>query len=423
MVFPFVGAEGQNGYCRIKPDNPRVIKNGKTIKYESPKGRPNEIYLPPSVAQLLDGPNADLLLTEGEKKSLKATQDGFPCIGLVGVYGWKDGKSEQLLPSLERIAWKGRRAFIVFDSDAADNPQVRDAESRLAKQLADREATVRVVRLPGAVGADGKPQKVGLDDFLVANGPTELRKLLDSAGQPEPVDPAAMKAEASDIDAADEAEEYLDSVATDEVPRLRFWRGSFVVWREHCYRDVKQSEVRGRLIQFLNRRYKGLTRHKVSDVLDQLQAQAMLRGDVEPPAWIADPPLNWPADEVLSTKNALVHLPSLVSRRDCSVGPTPRFFSTVAVDYDFAIDAPRPDEWLLFLGQLWPVDSESIATLQEWFGYCLTADTRLQKMLLLIGPKRSGKGTIARIQRAMIGSANAAGPTLASFCSNLVSGR
>jgi putative DNA primase/helicase len=39
-------------------------------------------------------------------------------------------------------------------------------------------------------------------------------------------------------------------------------------------------------------------------------------------------------------------------------------------------------------------------------------------MLLLIGPKRSGKGTIARVTRAMLGPTNVAGPTLSSLGTN-----
>ena len=68
-----------------------------------------------------------------------------------------------------------------------------------------------------------------------------------------------------------------------------------------------------------------------------------------------------------------------------------------------------------FLSQLWPDDLQSIATLQEWFGYCLTLDTRQQKILMMVGPKRSGKGTIARVLRRLIGERNVAGPTLLSL--------
>jgi putative DNA primase/helicase len=39
-------------------------------------------------------------------------------------------------------------------------------------------------------------------------------------------------------------------------------------------------------------------------------------------------------------------------------------------------------------------------------------------LLLLVGPRRSGKGTIARVMRAVVGEANVAGPTLASLSTN-----
>ena len=57
-------------------------------------------------------------------------------------------------------------------------------------------------------------------------------------------------------------------------------------------------------------------------------------------------------------------------------------------------------------------------SLQEWFGYLLTADTRLQKMLMVVGPKRSGKGTIARVLAALVGKGNIAAPTLGSLTTN-----
>lgn len=47
-----------------------------------------------------------------------------------------------------------------------------------------------------------------------------------------------------------------------------------------------------------------------------------------------------------------------------------------------------------------------------------TTDTSQQKILLIVGPKRSGKGTIARILKAIVGQESVAGPTLASLASN-----
>src|SRR5215467_11866146 len=41
LVIPFTGADGElTDYCRVKPDRPRTDRDGKTVKYESPKGQP-----------------------------------------------------------------------------------------------------------------------------------------------------------------------------------------------------------------------------------------------------------------------------------------------------------------------------------------------------------------------------------------------
>lgn len=65
-----------------------------------------------------------------------------------------------------------------------------------------------------------------------------------------------------------------------------------------------------------------------------------------------------------------------------------------------------------FLHDIFEGDTQQIDLLQEWFGYCLTQDTRYHKMLLMIGPKRAGKGTIGRILTPLVGEANVAAPTL-----------
>src|SRR5262245_36668896 len=48
LAIPFVDASGNlTGYIRLKPDRPRKDnRNGKAIKYESPKGVPNQAYFP-----------------------------------------------------------------------------------------------------------------------------------------------------------------------------------------------------------------------------------------------------------------------------------------------------------------------------------------------------------------------------------------
>ncbi|MGA2032940.1 MAG: phage/plasmid primase, P4 family [Thermoguttaceae bacterium] len=425
VVFPFTDTEGRNGYCRVKPDRPRTSRR-RAVKYESPHGQPNQIYLPPDVAGLLADATRELLITEGEKKSLAATQAGFPCVGLVGVFGWKPGKKETLLPALERIAWQGRKVYVAFDNDGALNPDVQAAESRLAAHLAQRGAVVKVVRLPqGDPGADRKPVKVGLDDFLVAcvakglNPAGELRRLLDAAEDPTEPDPGTMKQSAGEIDAVPEAVAFLTLSERDGVSRLRFWRDTWLYWRAGAYREMPPSEVRGRLVDYLDQGYCKLTKSAVGNVVEGLRAKARLSHRVEPPEWLGNDAPAWGSTDVLICRNGMVHLPSLVSGKADFLRPaTPRLFAQVALDYDFRPDAPRPDAWLRFLDELWPDDAGSVSALQEWAGYLLTPDTRQQKILLTIGPRRSGKGTIGRVLRATIGKENVCGPTLASLSTN-----
>jgi putative DNA primase/helicase len=375
------------------------------------------------VADVLHNATCELLLTEGEKKALASTQAGFPCIGLVGVNGFKPKNRAALLPTLESIAWKGRPVFIAFDSDVAIKPEVQVAESQLAALLKSRGAVVKVVRLPdGEPGADGKPVKVGLDDFLFGcqskglNTVGELRRLLDAAEDAAPPEAGTMKRTAAEIDAVPEATAFLTTSERDGVPRLRFWRGTWLLWREGAYREVPPSEVRGELIDYLDRGYSRLRSTDVSNVLDGLRAKARLPHNTEPPAWIGGNGPAWDSLDVVVCRNGMIHLPALVSGKPDFLRPaTPRFFTTAALDCEFGADAPRPDAWLTFLGELWPDDAESVSALQEWCGYCLTPDTRQQKILLVIGPKRSGKGTIGRVLRALVGPANTAGPTLGSL--------
>jgi hypothetical protein len=204
LVIPYSDAAGKRikGYARVKPDRPQA-ERGKVRKYESPKGRPNRLYIPPGCTRgaLAEAPAA-LLITEGEKKAAKADQDGFPCLGLVGVYGWqkaspkgraKKAARRELIEDLASIGWEGRPVFLAFDSDLADNRNVAWAQWHLSEALAAAGAAVKVVRLPeGPPGPDGRPLKVGLDDLLAnpKEGAEGLRVLLAAAAAPErPPDP------------------------------------------------------------------------------------------------------------------------------------------------------------------------------------------------------------------------------------------
>ncbi len=186
LVFPFVDTKGEpTTYSRVRPDKPRLV-NGKLAKYESPVGRPNEVYLPALARSVMADATIPLLFTEGEKKSLAADQAGFACIGCVGVWGWqekreKDDDPRKLHPDIAAFNLKGRLVYIVFDSDALFKYEIRVAEWEFARVLTEAGANVKIVRLPTA--KLGGP-KVGLDDYLLAHGKDGLQRRLDEGTAP-----------------------------------------------------------------------------------------------------------------------------------------------------------------------------------------------------------------------------------------------
>lgn len=206
-----------------------------------------------------------------------------------------------------------------------------------------------------------------------------------------------------------------------ERPLLVCQGNTFFAWDGACWPEVEDASLRSDLYRFFDTAVYddgGIptpfkpTRHKVSDLLDALKAAAHLPVTVPAPAWL-DGPGAVPADELVPARNGLVHVPTR-QRFDL----TPRLFVHHAVPFDYDPDAPAPERWLRFLHELWPVDPTSIETLQEMFGYIVSGDTRQQKMFLLVGPKRAGKGTIARVLAALIGTHNTTGVTLAGLSTN-----
>ena len=145
----------------------------------------------------------------------------------------------------------------------------------------------------------------------------------------------------------------------------------------------------------------------VSGVVDALRSAALIE-DIRPPIWLGGNE-NTDPNDYISMGNGILHVPT----REL-IPHSPSFFTLNALPYDWVTDG-EPVEWLKFLNAAWPDDWESQNTLQEIIGYLLTPDTRQQKIILIKGPKRSGKGTIGRVIRKLLGETNLCGPSLTSL--------
>lgn len=203
---------------------------------------------------------------------------------------------------------------------------------------------------------------------------------------------------------------------------IQHQRGVFYVWDGTHYCETSRDEIRAMVYDFLDSAFRldsdgeaipfNPNRAKVGDVIEALAAAAQLAEVVRMPAWL-DAEQQWCPTDIFACSNGLLHLPTR------SLLPhTPSYFSVNTVEYPYNPKVREPTAWLSFLRSLWPIDPESVETLQEVFGLLLTPITAHQKAFLLVGPKRSGKGTIARVLTALLGRENVAGPTLGSLAQN-----
>jgi putative DNA primase/helicase len=222
------------------------------------------------------------------------------------------------------------------------------------------------------------------------------------------------------------ARELLPAWEVNGQGALRYWRASWMRWLGTHWSEIDAGAMRAELYPRLEHcTYKGVdkrtgnavslpwapNRGKVANLLEAIESITYLATETEPPSWLqggdCDP------SEIIACRNGLLNI------RSRALQPhTPRFFNNNSVPFDYAPDTPEPKRWLDFLQSVWPDDPEAIALLQEWFGYVLSGHTDMQKIMLMIGPTRSGKGTIARTLTSLVGEGNHAGPTLASMSTN-----
>jgi putative DNA primase/helicase len=263
--------------------------------------------------------------------------------------------------------------------------------------------------------------KADINDTLRAEGPDAVRARHDRAHKtrsplPPVLDPRDPMRAARALVAA--------RFMNDGHRILHRHRGTFWRFQKNHYVAADLDTVRAEVWQFLEhaQRLGGNnkpepfkpTRARVSDVLDALNSACGLDGIIEPPAWLNGTDAKLPAAaEMFPVANGLLHLPSGELYR-----PTPDHFGLSASDVIFDPDSGDPVHWFAFLTDLFADDTQAITALQDWFGYSLSPDTSQHKIMFMVGPKRSGKGTIARVLTDLVGRDSVAYPTLASLQTN-----
>ncbi len=208
---------------------------------------------------------------------------------------------------------------------------------------------------------------------------------------------------------------------TKTADTIRWWRGDFYRWTDTRWEIWPEPDVRSWLYQCTENAMYTIpgkdgkpdqhpdwapNKRTISDLIDALGhgvvfRQAALESD-DGTGFIAF--TNGVLD--LRTRRLLPH--------------SPERFNLHSLPFAYDPTATCPT-WRRFLDEVQPHregipdEQQGQQYLQEWYGYSASGRTDLQKIASLIGPSRCGKGTIARVLTAMLGSDAVTAPTLSKM--------
>ncbi len=150
-------------------------------------------------------------------------------------------------------------------------------------------------------------------------------------------------------------------------------------------------------------------RSRVENVIRAARAICYLDGGEDPPFWFRQIPGAPPAHDLIPCQNGLLDL-----RERRLLDHTPHLFATHCFPFNYDPDAMAP-RWQQFLDEAFGEDHTTRNTLQEFVGYIVGGETALQKIGLLVGPKRTGKSTVVRVLTQLIGPQWVCSPSLSNL--------
>lgn len=389
-------------------------------------GDPAGKFPPLRLSEIADEPV--VILCEGGKAALAGARIKLPTTA--SAHGAKSAKKT------DWSCFRGKTVIILADADTPGMKYANDVAAILTKL----GCTVKVLQLESPSG----DTFAGYDlyDFIQEHDSKEdaaLRALIQSLIDAAPVwtPPTAEEAEpATDAALGEVAPDgsgrillsrsitppsamafRRDHFTTNDTPTLYTYRGDIFAYNNalNRYEVLDANAVRSQLQHYLlnavelTPKYEvtpfSVNARAVSDVVDALRNVSYLNSSLNPPFRGME---EFPSLIMGRTRNHDI-------RTGKSTQPDPSIFNTTSLDFDVDPNAPPPVRFLQFLFDLWGDDQKSIGALQEYIAYCLVRDARFQKMLLIIGPRRSGKGTLGRILSRLVGESAVVGPTVSGL--------
>jgi Domain of unknown function (DUF3854) len=313
--------EGYKGVC-VKPNSSRKVKdeNGKEkdIKYESPRGEGKlQLFIPRvsvrvglAIASKLGeavekeyrqriellAPGAEapifwdwylehdgfIIITEGAKKACGLVSNGYPTIGLNGIWGCgtnvkdmfgnveKDerGKSIKTIhPDLEPFL-DGREIVLALDREAIPDKvkMVEAAKAAFVRAIDGEELTVTDLKW--------KSPK-GIDDYIAAKGVKAIDRLYANRKEFKPPEPPKLERVTSGDTLLEIGKTAIYFHTADKVPYADIW----IEGNRHTY-AVRSKAFRMWLSgEFYKSAGKGIGSQTLQDTLNTLEAIALFEGE------------------------------------------------------------------------------------------------------------------------------------------------
>lgn len=203
-----------------------------------------------------------------------------------------------------------------------------------------------------------------------------------------------------------------------DAETLSYWREDFYIWKKSHWCRVEEMVVIRALLQWMRHQQisvvttEGMsshamktTSHQQNNIMNSLKAVTLREADANV-GWDTKCELDAP-DRIVPCRDGLLHTDTLELHPH-----TPLLFNLHFVDASWGDGKAGPKElegttFQGFLNNLCEDNPEQERSLRQAIGYMLTPRTEQDKMFLTVGKGRSGKGTLMRLFKSMIGTTTA----------------
>lgn len=213
--------------------------------------------------------------------------------------------------------------------------------------------------------------------------------------------------------------EYLDRHHRndDGVLMLRYNEGSYWLWEEtplgSYYRAIHDREMKSILTKHLRG-----SSQRSGDEVERVIVRKGLKMELLDALQDLTLVSRHGAGELLPAKGGVPFINGWLDVETGvleEIGPERDVRWIVPAEYDENAECPS---WFKFLDSIgWTEGTKERRLLRQWFGYLISGSCDIHKGMLLIGPKRGGKGTVLGVAAALLGD-GAIGLQLDSFAKN-----